>query len=171
MRPFVSLQRERRRHCHAIHDFRRRDADRFADVFAGLLLLMLAGGCRSSEISPDSPRQVERVKGTISGTVRAAEGASTLADRLVEVVNLDTGERQRTTTSHAGSFSFTVKPARYRVEVALNGGESLVARPGVIDLSRRPVDSHADFVVGTGHSPRPRHPQYQADTGLGPPIA
>jgi len=138
-------------------------------ALAGLLLL-LCGACRSSEISPDPAHRVERISGTISGTVRAAEGASTLADRLVEVVNLDTGERQRTTTSRAGAFSFTVKPARYRVEVALNGGESLVARPGVIDLSHRPVDSHADFVVGTGHSPHPRHPHYQADTGLGPPI-
>jgi carboxypeptidase family protein len=135
------------------------------------LVLMLAGGCRSRDIPADSAGSATRGKGTISGTVRGAEGANTLADRLVEVVNLDTGERQRTTTSRTGGFSFTVKPAKYRVEVALNGGESLIARPGVIDLNRNAVDSHADFVVGRGRSTRPRHPTYSADTGLGQPIA
>jgi len=111
------------------------------------------------------------VSGTISGTVRSAQSAGTLAHRVVEIVNVETGERQRTTTSPSGGYSFTVKAAKYRVEVALNGGESLLAHPGVIDLSRAAVDTRADFVVGPAHGTRQRYPHHSAEAGLGPPIA
>ena len=115
-------------------------------------------------------RDAVGLSGTISGTVRSAQGASTLAHRLVEVVNVETGERQRTTTSPSGGYSFKVKAAKYRVEVALNGGESLVTHPGVIDLSRAAVDTRADFVVGAAHGTRQRYPHHSTDAGLGPPI-
>ena len=111
-----------------------------------------------------------RAGGTISGTVRGSQGGNTLARRVVEIVNVDTGERQRTTTSPSGGFSFRVKAAKYRVEVALNGGESLIAHPGVIDLSRTAVDARADFVVGSTQGTRQRHPHSPAYAGLGPPI-
>jgi hypothetical protein len=138
-------------------------------AFVAVVMLTVCA-CRSTVPHTDRVHRSSPANGTISGTVRGAERTNSLADRLVEIVNLDTGERQRTTTSRTGGFSFNVKPAKYRVEVALNGGESLITRPGVIDLSRKSVDAHADFVVGTGRTTRPRHPHYPADTGLGQPI-
>ena len=132
---------------------------------------MTVSACRFDAPRAGTARHSDHDTPTISGTVRGAGGASTLADRLVEVVNLETGERQRTTTGRTGGFSFRVRPARYRVEVALNGGESLIRRPGDIDLSRSAVNAHADFVVGTGHASHPRHPHYPGDSGLGQPIA
>ena len=136
-----------------------------------VLLVMGASGCRSTVPRTEIARDSVRTGGTISGTVRGPRGANTLAYRVVEIVNVDTGERLRTTTSPSGGFSFKVKAAKYRVEVALNGGESLIAHPGVIDLSRTAVDSRADFVVGSAHGTRQRYPHSPADAGLGPPIA
>jgi Carboxypeptidase regulatory-like domain len=150
---------------------RPRRSPRVATCGAFLAVVTLAlSACRPSAPHTEKSQVSVRSSGTIRGTVRGAEGANTLADRVVEVVNVDTGERQRTTTSPSGGFSFNVKPAKYRVEVALNGGESLIARPGVIDLSRKSVDASADFVVRSDRGTRPRHTPHPADTGLGPPI-
>jgi hypothetical protein len=90
--------------------------------------------------------------------------------RTVEVVNVTTGERQRTATNNAGGFSFKVKPGTYRVELTLRDGESIVKRPGVIFVNRPDVDAHADFVVGPGVA-RPRYRAPRADDGLGSAIA
>ena len=43
--------------------------------------------------------------GTISGTVRGPEGTSSIVGRQVEVVNVDTGERQQATTNNAAAGS------------------------------------------------------------------
>lgn len=108
--------------------------------------------------------------GTVSGTVRGPEGTTAIAGRQVSVVNIETGERQTTNTNAAGGFSFKVKPGRYRVELALLGGEALVKQPGVMQINRSDVDAHADFIVASGKISRPRPPTSQADW-LGPPIA
>src|SRR5262245_5973273 len=108
---------------------------------------------------------------TISGTVRGLEGASALAGRRIEVVNLSTGERQRAVTSNSGWFSFTVRPGQYRVELALAPGDTVVKEPGVMKVNRRGVDAHADFIVRTVKASRPRAPGMRSDPGLGPPIA
>jgi hypothetical protein len=90
--------------------------------------------------------------------------------RTVEVVNVATGERQRTATNDAGAFSFRVKPGTYRVELMLRDGETIVKRPGVISVNRPDVDAHADFVVRSGVA-RPRYRAPRADDGLGSGIA
>jgi hypothetical protein len=91
--------------------------------------------------------------------------------RTVEVVNLQTGARQQTTTSNTGGFTFKVPPGKYRVELTLLDGETLVKRPDVIEVNRSDVDAHADFVVGAGRVARPRFAAPRTDNGLGPPIA
>lgn len=108
--------------------------------------------------------------GTISGTVRGPEGTSSIVGRQVEVINVDTGERQRATTSNTGGFTFKVKPGKYRVEVTLTNGESILKQPGIMNVNKSDVDAHADFVIGTTKVSRPRFPA-NSDFGLGPPIA
>jgi hypothetical protein len=108
--------------------------------------------------------------GTISGTVRA-EGSRPIEGRVVEVINVETDERQRTNTSNTGGFTFKVKPGKYRVELALHAGEVLIKRPSVINVNRSDVDAHADFVVGTSGVMRPRWPRFRGDDGLGSPSA
>jgi Carboxypeptidase regulatory-like domain len=109
--------------------------------------------------------------GTISGTVRGPEGTSAVDGRAVEVINVDTGERQRGTTNNAGGFTFKVKPGKYRVELVLQDGETLVKKPEVINVNRSDVDAHADFVIGATRVSRPRNRVPRTDDGLGSAIA
>jgi hypothetical protein len=108
--------------------------------------------------------------GTNSGTVRGPEGTSSIVGRQVEVINIDTGERQRTQTNTSGGFTFKVKPGKYRVEVATVAGESVIKRPGVMQVNRSDVDAHADFVLGTGKASRRRTPPSPGPL-LGQPVA
>ena len=108
--------------------------------------------------------------GTISGTVRGPEGTTSIVGRQVEVINVDTGERQRAKTNDAGGFTFKVKPGKYRVEVAVLSGESVIKGPGVMQVNRSDVDAHADFIVGSGKDSR-KKVQPPVGTLVGQPIA
>lgn len=137
----------------------------------GLFALLSIQACRQGVpvIDPGSPPPT--VAGTISGTVRASAGTTSLEGRTVEIINVETGARERTTTSNSGGFTFKVKPGKYRVELLLHDGETLVKRPGIINVNRSDVDAHADFVVGTSRVVRPRFAAPRFDNGLGHPIA
>ena len=138
------------------------------------VIICLMGGviaCRQGVPVVDTRPQPQRADGTISGTVRGPEGTSPLTGRTVEVVNLETGDRQRTTTNEAGGFTFKVSPGRYQVELLLRDGEVVVKRPGVMSVNRSDVDAHADFVLGVARTARPRQPLNRGFDGLGAPSA
>ena len=146
---------------------------RLPAVWAAVTLaaLVVATACRPGvPIIDTAPKPVE-AEGTISGTVRGPEGTSPVDNRAVAVINVDTGERQRTTTNSAGGFSFKLKPGKYRVELTLLEGESLSKQPGVISLNRSDVDAHADFVLGPARVASPRRPVPRSDDGLGAAVA
>lgn len=137
-------------------------------MFAALVSLT---ACRRGVPVIDmAPKPIE-ADGTISGTVRGPEGTSPIDGRAVAVVNVETGERQRATTNIAGGFTFKVRPGKYRVELTLRDGESLVKQPGVINVNRSDVDANADFVLGPARVERPRYHAPRADDGLGAAIA
>lgn len=133
--------------------------------------LLLISACRRGAPIIDTSPPPPTVDGTISGTVRGPEGTSPIEGRTVAVINVDTGERQQTTTNNAGGFTFKVKPGKYRVELTLRQGEMLVKRPGVINVNRSDVDAHADFVVSSTRTSRPRFAAPRIHDGLGPPSA
>ena len=108
--------------------------------------------------------------GTISGTVRGPQGTTSIVGRQVEVINVDTGERQRAQTNESGGFTFKVKPGKYRVDVAVLAGESVIKRPGVMHVNRSDVDAHADFIVGSAKESRQKTPP-PVGTLVGQPIA
>ena len=137
----------------------------------GILALLMVTACRRGGSDIDTAPQPSAADGTLSGTVRGSAGVNPIDGRRVEVVNVDTGERQRATTNVAGGFSFRLRPGKYRVELALRDGESLIRQPGVIDLDRSEADTQAHFVVGSVRVSRPRGPAYRMDDGLGSPIA
>jgi hypothetical protein len=139
----------------------------------GLAVCLLVGliGCRQGVPVLDTSPRPPRTDGTISGVVRGPEGTSPIEGRTVEVVNIETGERQRTTTNSAGGFTFKVRPGRYQVEFPLREGEVIVKRPGVISVNRSDVDAHADFLLGIVRSVRPRLPVKRGADGLGAPSA
>ena len=113
-----------------------------------LLGMLSLAACRPGvPVIDTAPRPLEP-NGTISGSVRGPEGTSAIEGRVVEVINVATGERNRETTSSTGGFTFKLKPGKYRVEVALLEGESYIKQPGEINLNKSDVDTHADFVIG-----------------------
>ena len=109
-------------------------------------------------------------EGAISGAVFGAEGATGVRDRAVEVLNLATGERQRTTTNTAGRFAFKLKPGKYRVLLTLHEGETIVKQPQVVTVNPHNVDARADFVVATRRTARPRYQAPRVADGLGSAI-
>jgi carboxypeptidase family protein len=150
--------------CHCAHHAY---ALRFLAAFSILLSLT---ACRPGTPVVDLGPKPPTVDGTISGTVRGPEGTSAIEGRTVDVINTATGERQRATTNSAGGFTFKVKPGKYRVELTLIEGESLVKHPDVINVNKSDVDAHADFVVSASRVSGRRH-RPRGDDGLGSPIA
>lgn len=141
------------------------------NLAAGLAVCLLFAGCRQGVPVIDTSPQPQQADGTISGTVRGPEGTSPIDGRAVEVVNLETGARQHTTTNNAGGFTFKVAPGRYRVNLTLRDGETIVKRPGTMSIDRSDVDAHADFVLGVVRTARPRLPVNRGFSGLGAPSA
>jgi hypothetical protein len=131
-------------------------------------LLLTVVACRQGVPVIDTTPRPPTVDGTISGTVRGPQGTSPVEGRTVEVINVETGERQR--LANTGGFTFKVKPGRYRVQLHLQPGETIVKAPGVINVNRSDVDAHADFVLGVSRTARPRYPRLRGDDGLGSPI-
>ena len=131
------------------------------------LMFLVSVGCRQGMPVIDPSPGIAQASVTISGTVRGREGSSSLEGRVVEVINLDTNERQRTTTSNVGGFTFKVKPGKYLVQVALQEGESIIKQPGVMTVNRSDVDAYADLTIGTVRALRPR---YRATTPVDPAL-
>ena len=150
-------------HCaHRVTTFR---------ILSALFALLSLGACRGSAPAVGTSPKPVPAEAILSGTVRGPAGASPAGSRTVEVINVTTGERQRTSTSNGGSFTFKLKPGQYRVELTLRDGESLVKQPGVIDVNRSDGDAHADFVVRASGVARPRYRAPRADDGLGSAVA
>ena len=138
---------------------------------ACLVALVIAAGCRRGVPVIDNTPKPPVARGTITGIVRGPTGTSGVADRVVTATNLETGERHQTRTTSAGGFTLEAQPGRYRVQVELHPGESLLKAPDIVVLDRGDIDSHIEFVVGTARVARPRGPAYHVDNGLGSPIA
>jgi hypothetical protein len=137
----------------------------------GILALLLTGACRRGVPVVDLGPQPQAARGTISGLVRGPEGTSPISGRRVEVIDTATGDRRSVQTGANGGFTIELPAGKYRLELAVHEGETVVKRPGVIDLDKGDIDSHIEFVVSTVRLARPRGPSYRLDNGLGSPIA
>jgi hypothetical protein len=127
--------------------------------------------CRRGVPVIDTAPKPAVARGTIAGIVRGPANTSGIPDRLVTATNIETGERHQTRTTTSGGFSIEASPGKYRVQVELHAGESLVKAPDVVTLDRGDIDSHVEFIVGTARVARPQGPAYRVDNGLGAPIA
>ncbi len=134
-------------------------------------LTLAAAGCHTVRPVIDMGPKPAQADGTISGTVRGPQKSSAVVGRMVQVVNVDTGETQQTLSSNTGGFTFKVKPGKYRIELTILDGETVVKRPGIIDVNRSDVDAGVDFVIGLARIARPRYHAPRADDGLGAAIA
>jgi hypothetical protein len=136
-------------------------------VVATVALLYL-GACREGVPAVDLGPKPLAARGTITGIVRGPEEMSGMPGRTVVLVNVATGEQHTVTTASNGGFTVALSKGKYRLELPLRDGETLVKRPGVVDLERGEIDSHIEFVVSSARSAR--RPSYRLDNGLGSPI-
>ncbi len=134
-------------------------------------LTLVVAGCHTVRPVIDLGSKPAQADGTITGTVRGPQGSSAVVGRMVQVVNIDTGETQQVLTSNTGGFTFKVKPGKYRIELTIRHGEAVVKRPGIIDVNRSDVAAGGDFVLGMASLARPRSNAPRADDGLGAAIA
>jgi Carboxypeptidase regulatory-like domain len=137
----------------------------------GVLALMFADGCRRGMPEVDPGSKPPAARGTITGIVRGPEGTSPMSGRTVEVVNTATGERRTIYTADNGGLTIELPAGKYRLELPLRAGETLLKRPGIVNLDRGNIDSQIEFVLGPARVARPRAPAYRLDNGLGSPIA
>lgn len=135
------------------------------------LVVTFVAACRQGKPVIDPTPGPAQADGTISGTVRGPAGTTAIEGRTVEVVNIETGHRQKATTNNAGGFTFKVPPGKYRVSVTLLTGEVVLKQPDILDVNRSDVDAYADFILGSSRVMKPRWPRLRGDDGLGPPIA
>jgi hypothetical protein len=136
-----------------------------------MLALLWAGACRRGVPVVDLGSKPPAPKGTITGIVHGPEGTSAVTGRTVEVVNIATGEQHTVETAENGGFTFELPAGKYRLELPLREGETLVKRPGIIDLGRGEIDSRIEFILAPVKANRSRGPAYRVDNGLGSPIA
>jgi hypothetical protein len=136
----------------------------------GMLALLLSGACRRGVPAVDLGPNPPGAEGTSTGLVRGPEGTSPLAGRTVEIVNDRTGERRSVQTGENGGFTIKLPAGKYRLELPLKAGETIVKRPGLVDLDKGDIDSHIEFVLSSRLA-RPRGPAFRVDNGLGSPIA
>lgn len=137
-------------------------------MIAATATLLYAGACRRGVPVVDLGQKPPAARGTIAGLVHGPAD-SALAGRTVEVVNVATGEKHTTITASDGGFTIEVPKGKYRLDLELRRGETLVKRPDVVDLDRGDIDSHIEFVVAPARSAR--RPSYRLDNGLGSPWA
>jgi len=136
-------------------------------LVAGTMALLYVGACRRGAPAVDPGPKPPAPRGTITGLVHGP-GDSALPGRTVEVVNVATGERHTATTASNGGFTIELPKGRYRLELPLQDGETIVKRPGSVDLDRGGIDSHLEFVVASARTAH--RPSYRLDNGLGSPI-
>ncbi len=134
-------------------------------LIAALLLSLSACRHRSQAFEIVVPESDARA--TITGTVRDIAGPTPVEGRTVEAVSLENGARLRTTTGISGGFRFQLAPGKYRIELDVHRGETIVSHPDVIDLNRPDVGARADFVLSAPRLLRPRSFAPRGDDGLG----
>jgi len=94
----------------------------------------------------DTRAQPEGVGGTIAGMV-SASGATVLPNRKVTAVNEETGQRYDVVTAGSGGYTVKVPAGKYRLELELQPGEVLEARPDPTDVNVGDLDPDRNFVL------------------------
>jgi hypothetical protein len=113
-----------------------------------VFVLLAAVACRPGRPVFDTSPGDKTARGTIAGIVSAA-GGERLSGRRVHAVDLGTSQRYSAVTNVAGGFSIPVPPGKYRLELVLLEGETVLRQPGVIDINESDLDANLEIVVGT----------------------
>lgn len=118
-------------------------------IAALLCLVGALAACRTGVPVLDANAPPVSVMGTITGTVSGEDGSAPVAGRKITAVNIETGERSTLVTSETGGYTFKLPTGRYRVEVELLAGETVVRDPGSFTLSRSELQHDVDIRIGS----------------------
>lgn len=88
------------------------------------------------------------ITGTIAGLVRAAGSNMPLAARKVTAVEVTTGAKYEASTGTNGGYTLKVPIGKYRLEVELRAGESVVKAPAELEITASDLDAGRDFTIG-----------------------
>lgn len=141
-----------------------------ASLVTGLFALLTVGASGGGIALTNVPQALPAHGVTISGLVRSTPGAQAIDNRLVEIVDVLSGERHSVTTDRGGAFSLKVKPGTYRLQVLLLSGETLIEGPRLVRAGPEAADLQTELVITTVRLSRPRAPVYQPSSGLGAPV-
>lgn len=119
--------------------------------FSALLLCCVAvasAACRPGPVINAGAKQPP-VGGTIAGVVTTANPLVAVPGRKVTAIETTTGSRYETTTAANGGYTLQVPEGRYRLDVELRAGETLVKRPDDTRIGNSDLDPRRDFVIST----------------------
>ena len=88
------------------------------------------------------------VGGTIAGIV-STSGNAALPGRKVTAIDVASGARFDATTGTNGGYTIKVPEGTYRLEIALEPGESVVKQPAETKIQKSDLDPKRDFTIAT----------------------
>lgn len=117
----------------------------------GRLALSLVLASTLAACAPRGPlatgEKLPAVPGTISGMVRVAGSNAPLSARLVTAVEVSTGAKFDTSTAANGGYTMKVPVGKYRLEVELRPGESIVEAPADLEINTSDLDAGRNFTI------------------------
>ena len=111
-----------------------------------LAALALTAGPACHAHRPLLSAESKTTPGTIGGILQTESGEA-IAGRRVEAIGLTTGERYSAVTNVTGGFSIPVPPGKYRLQVELQEGETVVRDPGTIEIHSSDLDANLEVVI------------------------
>ena len=117
-------------------------------TFSVLLVcaLIASAACHPGPVL--SPEGKMSVGGTIAGIV-STNGNAALPGRKVTAINVASGARFDATTGTNGGYTIKVPEGTYRLEIALEPGESVVKQPAETKIQKSDLDPKRDFTIAT----------------------
>ena len=109
-----------------------------------LVAVVAVVACHPGPVVTTDPKQP--VGGTIAGIVSSTANTA-VAGRTVSAVNVDTGSRHDATTGTNGGYTIKVPEGRYRLEIALQPGETITKQPSETRVNKSDLDPRRDFVI------------------------
>jgi hypothetical protein len=136
---------------------------------ASLCAVLVLAACRSGVPLLNTTAAPPLVAGTITGTLSGEDGKTGIQGRKVTAINLETGARATAVTSETGGYTLKVAPGKYRMEVELAVGETVVKDEGTFTVSKSELQHDVDLRIGVKRSSSDRI--YQPPLPSGAPLA
>lgn len=112
-----------------------------------VLLPMFSGACAARHgRAIVGGSTVPTPSGTVSGSVKTNLG-DPIEGRRVTAIETTSGTRYDATTSVGGGYTIQVPTGRYRLEVELRAGETIIKQPPQTHVNLSDLDEQLDFMI------------------------